>query len=122
MGSVAGGKSGLLRNEVNMVHGVMDLSKQKVKDHMMPLKDVKMLSKDDTLDINRMADVYSWGHSRLPVYDGPQENIRGMIIIKKCVVLDPEDCRRVRDLGLRKPLLVEPWGQLHDLLRTFVDK
>lgn len=119
---IAGGGSQIRLDEVKMVHGVMDLAKQKVRQHMIPLGQVKMLSKTDIFDIGRMADVYSWGHSRLPVFDGTRENIRGVLIIKKCVVLDPEDCRNLKDLGLRKPLLVEPREDLHSVLKKFVDK
>jgi metal transporter CNNM len=121
-GGIAGGSSQIRLDEVKMVHGVMDLSKQKVRDHMVHLAKVKMLSMADQLDIDKMAEVYSWGHSRLPVYDGETRNIRGILIIKKCVVLEPEDCRKIKDLGLRKPLLVAPTDDLHEVLQLFVKK
>lgn len=38
------------------------------------------------------------GHSRVPVYRGQRDNIVGMLLVKRLIHLDPEDCTPVADL------------------------
>ena len=38
------------------------------------------------------------GHSRVPVYKGSEDNICGMLLVKKLIQLDPEDGTPIRTL------------------------
>lgn len=70
---------------------------KKVIDAMTPIKDVFMLSIDSRLDYETLAKVVRSGHSRVPVFeeaagaDGHiSKKIIGILLVKQCVLLDPE--------------------------------
>lgn len=61
------------------------------------------------------------GHSRVPVYEGTKDNVVGMLLVKKLIKLDPDDCSAINTLdGARNPppscLTTMP---LYDLLNMF---
>ncbi|GMF21246.1 unnamed protein product [Phytophthora lilii] len=66
-----------------------------------------------------MADILASGHSRIPVYETRKSNIVGLLFVKKLIVLDPDDARPIRDLVLRKPILVSPSGSCYSMLNEF---
>ena len=60
------------------------------------------------------------GYSRIPVYEGHDSAfLRGFLLVKRLIVLDPTSHRRVGSLSLRQPLVVSPQCSLIDLLNTF---
>jgi metal transporter CNNM len=68
-----------------------------VKDAMTPIADVFMLPIDSRLDYETLAKVVRSGHSRVPVYEEVNETtgqitkkIIGILLVKQCVLLDPE--------------------------------
>lgn len=71
------------------------------------------------LNLETMALLVGSGHSRIPIWEGTQHNIRGILIVKSLIVVDPNDCRTVASLGLRMPLVVDLKYPLMDLLKEF---
>jgi metal transporter CNNM len=68
-----------------------------VFDAMTPINDVFMLSVESRLDYETLAKVVRSGHSRVPVFEesaGPNghvsKKIIGILLVKQCVLLDPE--------------------------------
>jgi CBS domain containing-hemolysin-like protein len=48
------------------------------------------------------ADVLGLGHSRIPVYrGGDTNNIAGVLMVKKLIVLNPDERRSLKDIPLR---------------------
>ena len=44
------------------------------------------------------------GHSRIPIYKGERKNICGLLLVKKLIQLDPEDCTPIQTLkGAQMP-------------------
>ncbi|KAF1775696.1 protein of unknown function DUF21 [Phytophthora cactorum] len=90
-------------DEVTIIHGALDLSSKTVTEVMIPMSEIFMLEIDTKLNHNTMADILASGHSRIP----------------KLIVLDPDDARPIRDLVLRKPILVSPSGSCYSMLHEF---
>lgn len=113
------GHSGLSTDEVTIIHGALAMKKLTVGDVMIPLNEVFMLGMDAMLDADTMASIIASGHSRIPVFDAHPHNIRGILLVKRLIVLDPEDRRKLSTLGLRKPIMVSPDLPLLELLNEF---
>lgn len=106
-------------DEVTIIHGALDLSSKTVEEVMLPMSEIYMLDIDTKLDRDTMADILASGHSRIPVYESRRVNIVGLLFVKKLIVLDPDDARPIRDLVLRKPILVSPSGSCYSMLNEF---
>jgi metal transporter CNNM len=112
-------RSGIAKQELRIMTGALELHRLKVKDVMLPLDDVYMLSTDAKLDSETLSSILQAGHSRVPVYQGHPHNIRGMLLIKRLIVLNPEEKREVGSLPLLEPLVVDSECSLLDLLYMF---
>ncbi|KAG3157578.1 hypothetical protein PI126_g8242 [Phytophthora idaei] len=106
-------------DEVTIIHGALDLSSKTVTEVMIPMSEIFMLEIDTKLNHNTMADILASGHSRIPVYETRRANIVGLLFVKKLIVLDPDDARPIRDLVLRKTILVSPSGSCYSMLNEF---
>jgi metal transporter CNNM len=106
-------------DEVTIIHGALDLSSKTVTEIMMPMDQVFMLDIDTELNHNVMADILASGYSRIPVFEDHKANIVGLLLVKKLIVLDPDDERPIRDLVLRKPILVGPAESCYAVLNEF---
>lgn len=118
-GSVASTEAGLELDEISIMQGALDLKDTAAQEKMIPIARVYMLSADDVLSENKLADIVACGHSRIPVYDGERTNIRGLLLVKKLIVLNPTDRRTIRSLFVRPPLFIKPSTSLLDLLNRF---
>ncbi|EGZ15494.1 hypothetical protein PHYSODRAFT_360877 [Phytophthora sojae] len=106
-------------DEVTIIHGALDLSSKTVAEVMLAMNQIYMLEMDTKLDRDTMADILASGHSRIPVYETRKSNIVGLLFVKKLIVLNPDDARQIRDLVLRKPILVSPSGSCYSMLNEF---
>ncbi|KAG7379623.1 hypothetical protein PHYPSEUDO_008350 [Phytophthora pseudosyringae] len=106
-------------DEVTIIHGALDLSSKTVTEVMLPMSEIYMLEIGTKLNHNTMADILASGHSRIPVFETRRSNIVGLLFVKKLIVLDPDDARPIRDLVLRKPILVSPSGSCYSMLNEF---
>ena len=112
-------RSGVAKQELRIMTGALELHRLKVKDVMHPLDEVYMLSTDAKLDSEILSSIVLKGHSRIPVYEGHPHNIRGMLLVKRLIVLNPEEKREVGSLALLEPLVVGTEMTLLDLLYEF---
>jgi hypothetical protein len=78
-----------------------------------------MLPLDTILDLNQMAVILHQGHSRIPIFEGARSNIRGVLLVKRLIVLNPEDRRPLRTIATRWPLICSPEMPLLDILNLF---
>jgi metal transporter CNNM len=112
-------RSGVAKQELRIMTGALELHRLKVKDVMLPLDEVFMLSTNTKLDTEILSAIVMKGHSRIPVFEGHPHNIRGMLLVKRLIVLNPEDKREVGSLALLEPLVVDTECTLLDLLYEF---
>ncbi len=78
------------------------------------------LCEDDVMDENRLCEIMACGFSRIPVHSKRSRfDIRGFLLVKRLIVLDPEDERPIKTLPLRQPIVVSPNGSLLELINVF---
>jgi metal transporter CNNM len=113
-------EAGLTTDEVTIITGALEMKAATVGQVCVPLQRVFMLSVDDRLDLETLASMLAAGHSRIPVYEGDsRHNIRGLLLVKRLIVISPEDRRLIGSLTLRRPLFVPPSLSLFDCLNLF---
>lgn len=112
--------STLSRYEVNLMTGILKLAKFTVKDAMIPMRKVFMISSSTKLDEKSMYDILDSGFSRIPVFKRRDKQfILGYMLVKELIVLNPMDAVMIEDLSLREPICVNPSLGLMDMLRSF---
>lgn len=111
--------SGFEEDEIDLMLGALEIKYVTAEKVMTPLDKTYMLGMHDKLDMDTMAVIISSGHSRIPVYDGSRHNVRGMLIVKRLIVVDPEMKRGVDKFGLHRPLVFGLNENLLDILNQF---
>ncbi|MCO5554360.1 hypothetical protein L7F22_007889 [Adiantum nelumboides] len=92
MHAASGGRGGdLNRDTVMIVGGALDLQEKVVKQAMTPIDKVFMLPFTAKLDYPTLEKVVRSGHSRIPIYQEVEVPVIGTLLVKSCVLLDPED-------------------------------
>jgi len=111
----------LVDDEVDMVKGVLQLRDQHASQHMTPIKDVKMVSIKAVLDEELMAELISCGHSRVPVYSEHKSNVKGVLLMKRLIAVNPDDRRPVETMQdvWKEPIFISGDINLQDLLNVF---
>mmetsp|Transcript_18208 Transcript_18208/g.42588 ORF Transcript_18208/g.42588 Transcript_18208/m.42588 type:complete len:638 (+) Transcript_18208:121-2034(+) len=80
-----------------VVEGALSFRNKLVRDIMIPLEDVYMLSKETRLGYAAMRQIFESGFSRVPVYGEDKHDYRGMLNTKDLMLADPEDEMRLDD-------------------------
>jgi Mg2+/Co2+ transporter CorC len=88
----------LNQDEVLIVKSCLEMRDKVVEGIMTPLESVFMLSYEDRIDKKTMNNIVVQGHSRVPVYRETGDNIVGMLLVKRLIHLDPDDCTPVANL------------------------
>ncbi|KYQ93310.1 hypothetical protein DLAC_05977 [Tieghemostelium lacteum] len=115
-------ESGVSRNDVTMLSGVLDFGQKKVCQVMTPLEKVKMINVDSVLDYQTITIILENGHSRIPVYEKTTTNIIGCLYVKDLALLNPSDKVPLRTiLNLYKRQLLKTWHDttLEQMLTEF---
>ncbi|XP_049592145.1 metal transporter CNNM1 [Syngnathus scovelli] len=82
----------LVKEELNIIQGALELRTKTVEDVLTPLSDCYMLSSDAVLDFSTMSDVMQSGFTRIPVYENERSNIVDILFVKDLAFVDPDDC------------------------------
>ncbi|XP_034041099.1 metal transporter CNNM1 [Thalassophryne amazonica] len=89
---------GLVKEELNIIQGALELRTKTVEDVLTPLTDCYMLSSDATLDFCTMSDVMQSGFTRIPVYENDRSNIVDILFVKDLAFVDPDDCTPLKTI------------------------
>lgn len=89
---VTQGDIDLVKDEVNIIAGALELSKKTVADIMTKLEDVYMIDYNACLDFDTMSEIMKTGYTRVPVYDKDPSVIVTLLNIKDLAFVDPDDC------------------------------
>ncbi|XP_053573793.1 metal transporter CNNM4 isoform X2 [Bombina bombina] len=84
--------SGLVREEMNIIQGALELRTKTVEDVMTRVADCFMLPNDTILDFNTMSSIMESGYTRIPVYENERSNIVDILYVKDLAFVDPDDC------------------------------
>eukprot|EP00824_Muranothrix_gubernata_P012279 TRINITY_DN26138_c0_g1_i1.p1 TRINITY_DN26138_c0_g1~~TRINITY_DN26138_c0_g1_i1.p1 ORF type:complete len:584 (-),score=118.62 TRINITY_DN26138_c0_g1_i1:3-1754(-) len=112
----------LTTQEANIMTGALEFSTKTVKDIMTPIKDVFMLNVNGKLDFFAMMEIFKYGHSRIPVYEGDRGTISGLLFAKDLILVNPDDeipIRSILSFHNRPLMKVFPDMNLSDMLNQF---
>ena len=123
----------LLGNTVHYAQGALDLQDKTVLEHCTKIDDVFMLEDTTKLDYEVLSRVVQSGHSRIPVYKNVEipditkigktkmiKKILGTMLVKNCVLLDPEDATPIMSIPMSTLLPTVPQDQsLLDMIQIF---
>ncbi|XP_026192053.1 uncharacterized protein LOC34623889 [Cyclospora cayetanensis] len=79
----------LNRDEVMVIQGALDMASKNIGDFLVPLDEVYQLERSTKLTPNVMMQILRRGHSRIPIYEGDRHNIRGILLVKSLICIDP---------------------------------
>uniref|UniRef100_A0A096M7H8 Metal transporter n=1 Tax=Poecilia formosa TaxID=48698 RepID=A0A096M7H8_POEFO len=88
----------LVKEELNIIQGALELRTKTVEDVLTPLTDCYMLSSDAVLDFCTMSDVMQSGFTRIPVYENDRSNIVDILFVKDLAFVDPDDCTPLKTI------------------------
>uniref|UniRef100_A0A3P9HA54 Metal transporter n=1 Tax=Oryzias latipes TaxID=8090 RepID=A0A3P9HA54_ORYLA len=88
----------LVKEELNMIQGALELRTKTVEDVMTPLNDCFMIHSDAVLDFNTMSEIMESGYTRIPVYEGERSNIMDILYVKDLAFVDPDDCTTLKTI------------------------
>lgn len=115
-----GAVSVLTADEVQVIQGALDMATKTAESAMTPLSKVFAVSLDAAITEEMLRKIIERGHSRVPVYDGPNKaNIVGVILVKELVLAEMESKKKVRDMNIREVPCLRADIPLYDVLKIF---
>nr|XP_057927852.1 metal transporter CNNM4-like isoform X1 [Doryrhamphus excisus] len=88
----------LVKEELNMIQGALELRTKTVEDVMTALSNCFMIHSDAVLDFNTMSEIMESGYTRIPVYEGERSNIVDILFVKDLAFVDPDDCTTLKTI------------------------
>ncbi|KAI7805383.1 metal transporter CNNM2a isoform X1 [Triplophysa rosa] len=88
----------LVKEELNIIQGALELRTKTVEDVMTPLRDCFMIASDAILDFNTMSEIMESGYTRIPVYEGEKCHIVDLLFVKDLAFVDPDDCTPLKTI------------------------
>uniref|UniRef100_A0A4W5MHJ6 Metal transporter n=1 Tax=Hucho hucho TaxID=62062 RepID=A0A4W5MHJ6_9TELE len=88
----------LVKEELNIIQGALELRTKNVEEVHTPLADCYMLSLDAVLDFCTMSDIMKSGFTRIPVYENDRSNIVDILFVKDLAFVDPDDCTPLKTI------------------------
>lgn len=88
----------LVKEELNIIQGALELRTKTVEDVMTPLRDCFMIAGDAILDFNTMSEIMESGYTRIPVYEGEKCHIVDLLFVKDLAFVDPDDCTPLKTI------------------------
>ncbi|XP_051950734.1 metal transporter CNNM4 isoform X1 [Xyrauchen texanus] len=88
----------LVKEEMNMIQGALELRTKTVEDIMTPLNNCFMINSDTVLDFNSMSEIMESGYTRIPVFEVEQTNIVDILYVKDLAFVDPDDCTTLKTI------------------------
>uniref|UniRef100_A0A8C2IIC6 Metal transporter n=1 Tax=Cyprinus carpio TaxID=7962 RepID=A0A8C2IIC6_CYPCA len=88
----------LVKEELNIIQGALELRTKTVEDVMTPLRDCFMITGDAMLDFNSMSEIMESGYTRIPVFEGDRSNIVDLLFVKDLAFVDPDDCTPLKTI------------------------
>jgi metal transporter CNNM len=114
-------ESELDEDEVEIIRGALQLSEKRVRDIMIPIKDVFWLTPDTILSGKKIDQIKTAGRSRIPIFNRSKTQVFGVLLMKDLVDIDfDEKDYRVDDMILHSTQLVGSMTALDTMFRKFI--
>ncbi|XP_010865302.1 metal transporter CNNM4 isoform X2 [Esox lucius] len=88
----------LVKEELNMIQGALELRTKTVEDVMTPITNSFMIHSDAVLDFNTMSEIMESGYTRIPVFEDERSNIVDILYVKDLAFVDPDDCTTLKTI------------------------
>ncbi|KAM4616639.1 metal transporter CNNM4 [Polymixia lowei] len=88
----------LVKEELNMIQGALELRTKTVEDVMTPLGNCFMIHSDTVLDFNTMSEIMESGYTRIPVFEDERSNIVDVLFVKDLAFVDPDDSTTLKTI------------------------
>lgn len=88
----------LVKEELNMIQGALELRTKTVEDVMTPLSNCFMIHSGALLDFNTMSEIMESGYTRIPVYEHERSNIVDILFVKDLAFVDPDDATTLKTI------------------------
>jgi len=112
-------KGPLSRDEMTIIKGALDMKHKKVTAVMTPLSSVFMIPIELAFTKETLRMIYETGHSRIPVYKDSKQNIVGLLITKRLLLIDPNEGITLPQLDIPPLPTVPESMELYDMLNEF---
>jgi metal transporter CNNM len=113
--------SELDEDEIEIMRGALSLSEKRVREIMLPLKNVYWLTPDTIIDEKKIDDIKHHGFSRIPVFNKARTTSYGILLVKDLVDTDYESGKTmVKDLTLYPTPMLGQMTALDTLFRKFI--
>ncbi|XP_013775251.1 DUF21 domain-containing protein At5g52790-like [Limulus polyphemus] len=113
----------LTLDEVMIIQGALSMRDKTVRNAMVPVDKVFMMSCDTILNEAAMMKIVWAGHSRIPIYENSVQNIVGILLVKTLLRLNPYQGVSIQQLMgskcVRHVHRVSEAMPLFDLLNVF---
>ena len=77
-------------SEKKIIQAALELQEKTAKEVMTKIDDVYMLDINTHLDHKTLREIYSKGHSRVPIYDKSKDNVVGILMTRDLILINPE--------------------------------
>ena len=71
--------------EKKIISAALELAEKTAKEVMTKIEDVYMLDINTYLDHKTLREIYSKGHSRVPIYDQSRDNVVGILMTRDLI-------------------------------------
>eukprot|EP00793_Prasinoderma_coloniale_P001600 PRCOL_00003405-RA len=138
LAGIEGERGGITADETLIVEGALELVGKCAGDVMTPLAEATLLADDARMDEETMTRLLREGHSRVPVVRAPTApgaggaplvgagdarlaagDLLGVLLVKQCLMLRPEDAAAVSALPMRQLPTVAQGESLFPLIDLF---
>lgn len=108
-------------DEVEIIRGALQLSEKRVRDIMLPIKEVFWLTPTTVLTDKKIDEIKAVGRSRIPIFNRDKTQCYGVLLMKDLVDIDFDEKKyRVDDLNLHPVRLIGCMTALDTMLRKFI--
>jgi metal transporter CNNM len=106
--------------EMEVISGVLQLAQLRVRDVLIPLNKVDMLSSSQIINREIIEIIDQIGHSRLPVFRSDDEkDIIGFFLVKKLMSVNPDESTLLSKFPLIQPIVIGTNQLLMDVMTIF---
>lgn len=109
--------------ERKIIQAALDLQEKTAIEVMTKIEDVYMLDINTYLNHKILREIYSKGHSRVPIYDKSKDNIVGILMTRDLILINPDKAlitlKQLSSIIIRDVIAVEDTDKLEPLLGYF---
>jgi CBS domain containing-hemolysin-like protein len=114
-------ESELDEDEVEIIRGALQLSEKRVRDILMPMKNVYWLEPQTVINDTKIDEIVAKGRSRIPIFNAQKTICYGVLLVKQLLDIDFDSQEvRVDDLPLHPTQTVGSMTALDTMFRKFM--